>query len=410
MNRVALLWDESYLWGVMAYEALLAHNLPFDLIRSEDIRAGKLQGYTLLFVPGGWASNKMKSLGDEGVEAIKQFIHNGGNYLGFCGGAGLATLDGIGLLPIKRKPTRERVPSFSGKIKLNLSAHPLWQGIAEPVFYAWWPSQFTIDSSINVLATYAQAMPDAFSSDLNVADVESTRSWQELEKIYGINLDPKRLINDPAVVEGSYGKGKVLLSLIHFDTPDDANGATVLKNLWSYLAGHVSIEGDFRTSVLPYFHADGASELISEMEASIDELIVLGTRNFLWFWRNPLLLQWRRGIRGLEYCSLFILIKRISGLLKYNNAVHSSLITDHASRIEKLFIPFVGSAKKLLILERQALQNGHITYEKCDDPEIQKIRTELFANSKSYGGLFKKLIDEIDSLLYVLLAADSKHF
>ncbi|MEW6115915.1 MAG: BPL-N domain-containing protein [Nitrospirota bacterium] len=394
----------------MAYEALLAHNLPFDLIRSEDIRAGKLQGYTLLFVPGGWASNKMKSLGDEGVEAIKQFIHNGGNYLGFCGGAGLATLDGIGLLPIKRKPTRERVPSFSGKIKLNLSAHPLWQGIAEPVFYAWWPSQFAIDSSINVLATYAQAMPDAFSSDLNVADVESTRSWQELEKIYGINLDPKRLINDPAVVEGSYGKGKVLLSLIHFDTPDDANGATVLKNLWSYLAGHVSIEGDFRTSVLPYFHADGASELISEMEALIDELIVLGTRNFLWFWRNPLLLQWRRGIRGLEYCSLFILIKRISGLLKYNNAVHSSLITDHASRIEKLFIPFVGSAKKLLILERQALQNGHITYEKCDDPEIQKIRTELFANSKSYGGLFKKLIDEIDSLLYVLLAADSKHF
>ncbi|MFZ5997107.1 MAG: BPL-N domain-containing protein [Nitrospirota bacterium] len=394
----------------MAYEALLAHNLPFDLIRSEDIRAGKLQGYTLLFVPGGWASNKMKSLGDEGVEAIKQFIHNGGNYLGFCGGAGLATFDGIGLLPIKRKPTRERVPSFSGKIKLNLSAHPLWQGIAEPVFYAWWPSQFAIDSSINVLATYAQAMPDAFSSDLNVADVESTRSWQELEKIYGINLDPKRLINDPAVVEGSYGKGKVLLSLIHFDTPDDANGATVLKNLWSYLAGHVSIEGDFRTSVFPHFRADGASKLISEMEASIDELIVLGTRNFLWFWRTPLLLQWRRGIRGLEYCTLFILIKRISGLLKYNNTVHSSLITDHASRIEKLFMPFVGTTKKLLILERQALQNGHITYEKCDDPEIQKIRTELFANSKSYGGLFKKLIDEIDSLLYVLLAADSKHF
>ena len=37
----------------------------------------------------------------------------GGSYLGFCGGAGLATMDGMGLLNVKRKPTKERVPSLS---------------------------------------------------------------------------------------------------------------------------------------------------------------------------------------------------------------------------------------------------------------------------------------------------------
>ena len=53
------------------------------------------------------------------------------------------------------------------------------------------------------------------------------------------------------------------------------------------------------------------------------------------------------------------------------------------------------------------MQNGHITYERCDDPEIQKIRTELFGDSKSHGGLFKELIDETDKLLYALIKMQS---
>ena len=81
----------------------------------------------MLFVPGGWASNKLKALGDKGTAEIKKFVRNGGNYLGFCGGAGLATLDGMGLLDIKRMPTKQRVPSFNGRIHLNVNEHPVWK-------------------------------------------------------------------------------------------------------------------------------------------------------------------------------------------------------------------------------------------------------------------------------------------
>jgi hypothetical protein len=35
---VALLWDESYLWGLMAYKVLKGIGLPFDLIKAEDIK------------------------------------------------------------------------------------------------------------------------------------------------------------------------------------------------------------------------------------------------------------------------------------------------------------------------------------------------------------------------------------
>lgn len=416
---VAFLWDESFLWGLMAYRALEANRLPFGLIRSDDIKRGCLQDYKALFVPGGWASNKIKTLGIAGAAAVKEFVSNGGYYLGFCGGAGLATLDGIGLLNVKRKPTRERVPSFSGRIRLNISEHLIWKGLTEnsekakppftngglggindskPVFHAWWPSQFLIeDKNIKILARYGDALLDSFSSDLNVGDVEANSSWPELERIYKINLNPHRLLNNPAIVEGKYGKGRVVLSLIHFDTPDDLNGAAVLKNLWEYLTGQ---KPEAKKHKIQNKEPQTLT-VLSELENSVAGLISLGQRNFLWFWRNPMLLQWRRGVRGLEYCTLYIMVKEIAEIiegtadyLKY----HKMLVS-----IKESLIPFVERAKYLLMLERHALQNGHITYEKCDNPEIQKIRTELFSNSKSYGGLFKELIDKVDSLLYILL-------
>jgi hypothetical protein len=72
-------------------------------------------------------------------------------------------------------------------------------------------------------------------------------------------------------------------------------------------------------------------------------------------------------------------------------------------QIRDSLIPFVEKAEQLLMRERHAMQNGQLTYENCDDPVIREIRMELFSNSKSHGGLFKGVIDEIDALLFFLL-------
>lgn len=452
--RIALFWDESFLWGLLAYRALRAAGLPFDLVRSDDIKRGYLKAYQVLLVPGGWASNKMKALEEEGVSEIKRFVGEGGSYLGICGGAGLATLDCIGLLGVKRKPTRERVPSFSGKIRLTLSPHPIWRGIApaapaedppaedhnsplSAVFQAWWPSQFLVEErELRILARFGEALPDSFSSDLNVGDIREHGDWRQFEDLYRINLDPARLTGGPAVVEGRYGKGRVIVSLVHFDTPDDPNGAGVLKNLCEYLAGQDICNsfpqagkprrGDAENSKghelagapcpLPV-----APQLISEIEGAVDELIGLGTRNFLWFWRNPMIMQWRRGVRGLEYCTLFVMVKAVSQFLReFGSGTEKNVycelpvepaglpfsdrsFEDALDRVRTLLFPFVEKAKRLLVLERQAMQTIAITYENCEDPDIRMIRSELFSSSKSHGGLFKELIDEIDDLLYTLI-------
>lgn len=473
-NNVAFLWDESHLWGLMAYKSLRALSLPFDLVRAEDIRQGCLNRYRMLFVPGGWASNKLKALGERGIEEIREFVKRGGNYFGICGGAGLATLDGIGLLNIKRKPTKERVPSFSGRIKLNISEHPIFSNMQsqkstitttvtfatnqqpteiisgqsiertrntdtdngirlqpsafslssafslQPIFYAWWPSQFVVLDSycyfrhqISVIATFGEALPDAFSSDLNVGDVEiggGSDRWKELEEIYGINLDPRRLINEPAVIEGNYGEGRVLLSLIHFDTPDDKNGAEVLKNIWQYLSAterqsdrHISAANSpfpplkVRGGIEGGVHSRlNSSALLKEVEGLID----FGLRNLLWFWRTPMLLQWRRGVRGLEYCTLYWMIKEIIPACDDNELI----------QIRDLLIPFIDKAKKLLILERLAMLKENITFERVNDPVIMSLRKELFGGQKSYGGVFKRVLEIIDEILYGYLKRQTGTF
>jgi hypothetical protein len=425
-SKVAFFWDESFLWGLMSYKALRANGLSFDLVRCREIRRGILKNYSMLFVPGGWASNKLMALGDDGASEIRRFVESGGSYLGFCGGAGLATLDGIGLLQVKRKPTKERVPSFSGRILLNLKEHPIWKCLSETVhrrqaavssavFQAWWPSQLLIeDKSIKVLATYDEALPDSFSSDLNVGDTAANGNWDELEKVYGINLNPERLHDDPAVVEGVCGRGRVILSLVHFDTPSDDNGSVVLKNLWDYLTGRKTRPRECRLHPAGAISdsvssADEVGTEVSELEARVEDLICLGMRNFLWFWRNPMLLQWRRGVRGLEYCTLYIMIKEISEIMrleKYHLICGDECLNrlkERLSALGSLLIPFIDESKRLLVLERLAMQNGHITYQRCEDPEVGKIRRELFSNSKSHGGLFKQLINEIDKVLFMLI-------
>jgi hypothetical protein len=414
-TNVAFLWDESFLWGLMAYKALSGLGLPFDLVTAKDIQSGIHDSYKMLFVPGFWASNKSKALGESGIKAIQDYVSNGGSYLGFCGGAGLATKakNSLGLLNVKRRPTKERVPSFSGGIELNTVKHPIWNTSngdqlrmtdderRTTVFHAWWPSQLIVeDDDIKVLATYGSALPDSFSSDLNVGDMEDNGSWKDLEEVYGINLDPKRLINELAVVEGMYGNGKVVLSLVHFDTPEDMNGQQVLMNLWDYLVG-----GNNVNDMAINQYADGTvrARHALPLQNICTELISLGQRNFLWFWRNPMLLQWRRGVRGLEYNTLYIMMKEIAEMLESMDSRGILQYAPAVDRIEALLTPFVEKAKRLLVLERHALQKGHITYEKCDDPEIKSIRSELFSDSKSYGGMFKSLVDEIDSLLLALL-------
>ena len=58
-------------------------------ITSNDILNGKLNTdtYDVLVVPGGYATNYLDAIEDEGELAIQNFVKNGGGFVGICAGA-----------------------------------------------------------------------------------------------------------------------------------------------------------------------------------------------------------------------------------------------------------------------------------------------------------------------------------
>ena len=72
--KIALYWDESYLWGLIALKTLRKLGVPVRPVTSGQVRAGMLDYSDLLIVPGGWASDKTAALRQEGRDAVREFV------------------------------------------------------------------------------------------------------------------------------------------------------------------------------------------------------------------------------------------------------------------------------------------------------------------------------------------------
>lgn len=67
----------------------LVNNAPdfnMTLVDDADIRAGALDGLRMLVMPGGTSTGIYQALKDEGMQKIREFIRNGGGYVGTCAG------------------------------------------------------------------------------------------------------------------------------------------------------------------------------------------------------------------------------------------------------------------------------------------------------------------------------------
>jgi len=421
-GRVALLWDKSFLWGFLAVSTLRDLGFSFDLLTATDVRAGALPGYQLLVVPGGWASLRSEELGVDGQEELRRYVYRGGAYLGICGGAGLALQvdEGLALIPVTRKPINDRLPNFSGSIRVRqASSHPLWWNLqGEEVFQVWWPSQFDLvePNEIKILGRYGRPESDFYVSDLKVAEtLAAGKDWGQYEQAYQINLDPERLINEPAVLEGRYGEGRVLLSYPHLETPGDAAGNTALFNIWYDLLNNASAGtgGDFyEVRPLKIKKIDKRSlERIGDIAREAHMLVSLGERHNLWSWRNSWLLQWKRGVRGAEFGTISVLLnglvdelERAGGVAIVSHTPVIEKIDEQVDRLEELWRLFQHKSHALLEEEGRGLNRENEINTSKLPPRLRTLRREIFNcvhcyGSKSYGGLYRQLLDQIDSLL-----------
>ena len=149
---------------------------------------------------------------------------------------------------------------------------------------------------------------------------------------------------------------------------------------------------------------------LEEIEAAIADLNAAGTRNFLWHRRNPLLLQWCRGVRGLEYATLMAMIREIllrltdsrpafpEGMTKDAGPMTPSQLNEDLADIREQLITFIEKAEQLLVRERFYMHSSPLSPLDCTDVEINHLRQELFGSAMRHGGDFKRLIDAVDRL------------
>lgn len=425
--KIAVLWDESYLWGLITYWSCKSACIPFEIILSSEIPTGILDHYDLVIVPGGWAAQKGKALGEDGRKELKHFVESGGSFLGFCGGAGLG-LDvnhGLSLLPVTRKDARNRLVNFSGGVLLTRAApdHPLWHNINSPAdFYVWWPSQFELSdaSGVTPVASYEDSFTDFRVSDLSVDDIKLWGiEWEEWESVYGINLDPEILWGEPAIVEGRCGRGRVVLSYVHLDTPDHRNSQAALKNLCLYLCNSPADPPElFDEAVSPPRPPDSARTDIGVIKAALrikhrtSEFYNFGYRNLFWSWRTPWLLQWKRGLRGLEYTTLLVMSGELTRRILEKPEQHLNVCTgdwkNKFFKFEAMLESFTNEAAVLLGKERFVSEKSPGPLCKLSSPseEVRLLRDKLFGDKMSFGGHYRELISVLDELLVSVLRAE----
>lgn len=408
MSSIYILWDESHFWGLLVRRALSSWGINHRLVRGHEIAQGLLAGKPpkLLIVPGGWARGKARSLGKAGITAIQRFVEQGGNYLGFCGGAGLGLSEkgGLALTPWKRQGFSNRLHHFlSGHINVSLNiSHPLVpESLGESALLpVWWPGQFSpCTGETEALGRYHKPGPDFWVSDLCLSALpEGTLS--DWENLYGIKLFPDFLESRPAIVTGKFGAGQYVLSYPHLETPASHQANRWLSHLLDRLTGNEPVARknvpawELSTTPINWDDKD-----LYKAKQTIEKIIATGENNFLLFWRNPWLLGWRRGIPGAALNSLYALICEIMSCEPHDRAVR--FWKENKDEFCSILEIFDNGATGYLLSERFAMTMQNLAPESVFPRGMKEQRNALFGPPPGAGGIHAKLQHTLEELAYI---------
>ncbi len=415
MPSLYLLWDESHLWGLLAVRAVKAMNLPHRLVRGREIAAGLLEQEpcAMLLVPGGNARHKAEALGPEGIAAVRAYVAGGGQYLGFCGGAGLALtwsgkVEGLGLCPWKRAGFDERMQHFmSGHLHMALPAAPsplVPENFGPaPLLPVWWPGRFESfpHADITVLATYEKPGEDFWLADLPIADLpEGTFSaWQDL---YGFSPTPTFLTHQPCLVHGRYGKGAYTLSYSHLETP-----ASPEANAW--LAHILRVQAGLAPACdrLPAWNLENGSAAwddaaLAEVHGWLEDVLRTGTAHGLLFCRNDWLMGWRTGIPGAGLNNLRSALYAVRAQQPSPRA--EAFLRRHREKLLRAADLFHTGCVQYLLAERLAVTLAKSLPDAVPPAILKGQREALFGPPMQAGGAYRELMEPLDELAFLQMA------
>ena len=159
-----------------------------------DIQGGVMKQLDVIVFPGGSGSKQGNSIGEKGREAVREFVKDGGGYIGICAGAYLATNRfswGLKILDAKTvSPKWQR-----GKGDMDVEFTKLGQKLLKPADET---LQIRYHNGPIIEPDNDDSLPDYLILGIFRTEIAEHGS-------------PKgAMVNTPAIVASRYGKGRVL--------------------------------------------------------------------------------------------------------------------------------------------------------------------------------------------------------
>ncbi len=225
---------DGAIWFIQALEKM---GFDIGIVTEKDILNGalKLEKYNVLILGSGM--EYCSHLGKEGCKKIAEFVHDGGGYIGHCGGS-VATVKGypkssssswleLADVILELKENGNVLSAYArGPViyDITMPEHPVMFGYEGkvPLVY-WWGPIFSseVGENVSVLATISAPSPD-----IQMPSPEITRITGVTPSIIELNQS----IGKPAILATNYGHGKVVLASPHPESPDSEYSFRLVAN------------------------------------------------------------------------------------------------------------------------------------------------------------------------------------
>ena len=186
--------------GVFHLASLIAHSPQAELVTlmAQDIRDGKLKGLDVLVMPGGGSTTQCLTIGLDHHDKIKNFIRQGGGYVGTC----------AGMFNVLQIPRRLHLLPFNRYAGAGGSTSSVTIDISEQgaKVLGIKPGRRVVRYSGGPVAYYVND-PKLEGKGFSLATYKS-----------GVAKNPKhvdKFIGSVAAVYGTFGKGKVVATSFH---------------------------------------------------------------------------------------------------------------------------------------------------------------------------------------------------
>jgi len=187
------------------------------VLSGQEVGSLNISAYDVLVFPGGSGSGQSKGIGEAGLKNVREFVKQGGGYVGICGGAYLACSNftwGLGILNAGTVSNKWR----RGQALLDLEptlAGQQWLG--------------DVKSTFKVRYHNGPILKPAARTDIPAYNVVTVFKTEIAE--YGSPAGVQ--VNSPAHVISTYGKGRVFISSPHPENTPGLENFIPRGILWS---------------------------------------------------------------------------------------------------------------------------------------------------------------------------------